>query len=231
MGFFDRFKKKQDDQKIEEQKKQPLTLKYSDGTVAQITFNGTCDVDGKSLHSANILYIAEDNSFKSRSVLLEPIMSQNEGQWVDSTEQYYRWMAERDGTQEAGKRYGAVKGFFKQSEITEEKMGSNYIGNIAQKEDGQYFRYFDKQFKSKYIENIRAKKAQERSAALKDKLIEDPQMLYEEKQMELGRRQQDAFSRILVDGLVDDAAFEEYCNLVNVKDKAKLREQIAKGEI
>ena len=156
MGFFDRFKKKQEEPKFEERRKQPLTLQYSDGTVAEVTFVGSCDVDGKILHSASVMYTDKDGGFTSRNLLLEPIMSQKDGQWIDSTEQYYRWMAERDGTKEATSRYGAVKGFFKKQEITEQKMGSNYIGNIAQKEDGQYYRHFDESFRRQHTERTRA---------------------------------------------------------------------------
>ena len=107
MGLFDRFKKKQEP--MAEQKPQPLTLQYSDGTVAEITFNGTVDVDGKIAHSAHVVYIDNDGSFTSRSLLLEPIIVEQNGQNVDSTELYYRSMADRDGSEEAGQRYGVLK--------------------------------------------------------------------------------------------------------------------------
>lgn len=164
MGFWDRFKKKQEEPKVEE-KRQPLTLQYSDGTVAEITFDGTCDVEGKILHAARVVYTDKDGSFATRSLLLEPITSQGEnGQWVDSTEQYYRWMAERDGTKEASARYGAVKGFFKKQEITEQKMGSNYIGNVAQREDGQYFRHFDEGFRRQHTARCESERQTRESA-------------------------------------------------------------------
>ena len=162
MGFFDKFKKKE--QPNVEQRKQPLTLKYSDGTVADITFEGPCNIEGKALHAATVIYTDREGAFTKRSLLLEPISSQINGQWVDSTEEYYRMMAERDGTQEAQARYGAVKGFFKKQEIEEEKIGSNYIGNVAQREDGQYFRNYDQSFRQRYntIEKTtRDKKARE----------------------------------------------------------------------
>lgn len=155
MGFFDRFKKKQDDPKVEEHKKQPLTLQYSDGTVAEITFGELCEVDGKMVHSATVIYTDRDNGFTSRRLLLEPIMSGADGKWQDATEAYYRTMAERDGSEQAKARYAALKGFFKKQEITEQKMGSNYIGNIAQKEDGQYYRYFDQNFRRQQTERTR----------------------------------------------------------------------------
>lgn len=155
MGFFDRFKKKEE-QKVEEQRKKPLTLQYSDGTIAEITFVGSCDVDGKILHSASVMYTDKDGGFTSRTLLLEPIMSESNGQWQDATEAYYRGMSERDGSAEAKARYAALKGFFKKQEVTEQKMGSNYIGNIAQKEDGQYYRYFDESFRRRHTERTRA---------------------------------------------------------------------------
>ena len=156
MGFFDKFKKKQDEPNQEEQIKQPLTLQYSDGTIAEITFIGSYDVDGKMLHSARAMYTDKNGSFTTRNLLLEPIMGYSDGQWQDATETYYRGMAERDGTMESKARYAALKGFFKKQEITEQKMGSNYIGNIAQKEDGQYYRYFDENFRRQHTERTRA---------------------------------------------------------------------------
>lgn len=83
MGFFDRFKKKQNEPKVEEQMEQPLTLQYSDGTVAEIVFIGSYDVDGKILHSARVMYADKEGGFTSRTLLLEPIMSQSNGQWID----------------------------------------------------------------------------------------------------------------------------------------------------
>lgn len=152
MGVFDRFKKKEDEQKIEEKKIQSLTLQYSDGTVANITFNGTVDIDGKIVHSANIQYENSDGTFRGKTVLLEPIMSQDDkGNWVDATEQYYRSLSNRDGSREAQASYNAVKGFFKKQDIDENVIGSNYIGNLAQMENGHYFRHYDNDFRQKWI--------------------------------------------------------------------------------
>ena len=155
MGLFDRLKKKQDEPKKEEQRPQPLTIQYSDGTVAEITFDGTCDVEGKILHSARAVYTNREGEFTSRSLLLEPIMSQANGQWQDATEMYYKGMAQRDGSPEAAARYGALKGFFKRQEISEQKMGSNYIGNVARNEQGQYYRHFDESFRRQHTERTR----------------------------------------------------------------------------
>ena len=154
MGFWDKFKKKEEPN-VEEQKKQPLTLQYSDGTIAQVTFGELCEMDGKTVHSASVIYIDKDGGFSSRNLLLEPIMSEMDGKWQDATEAYYRGMAERDGSVEAKSRYAALKGFFKKQEITEQKMGSNYIGNIAQMENGQYYRHFDKSFRQQQTEKTR----------------------------------------------------------------------------
>lgn len=83
-------------------------------------------------------------------------------------------MAERDGTKEAAARYGAVKGFFKKQEITEQKMGSNYIGNIAQKEDGQYYRHFDETFRRQHTERTRAgNQAREQARAQREDAFMD----------------------------------------------------------
>lgn len=173
MGIFDRFKKKEQP-KVEQQEQQPLTLQYTDGTVANITFSGLCEVEGKTLHTAHINYINKDGSFRGRTVLLEPITSQDpNGETVDATEQYYRWMADRQETQESIDRYKAVKGFFKKQDLDKleaTNMGSNYIGCVTQRQDGQYYRYFDNDFKTKHIaisQQLRAEKdmaAQERAA-------------------------------------------------------------------
>jgi len=164
MGFFDRFKKKEEPQVVE-QKPQPLTLQYSDGTVANITFNGTVDVDGKIVHAANIQYENPDGTFRGKSVLLEPIMSQDgEGNWIDATEQYYRQMSTRDGSRETQTSYNAVKGFFKKQDIDENIIGSNYIGNLARKESGEYFRHYDNDFRQKCIQKHMAEKQAEAEA-------------------------------------------------------------------
>ena len=157
MGFFDRFKKNKDTK--EQEQKQPLRLQYSDGTVADIFFNGQCEVEGKLLNSVNIQYLNQDGTFSGRTVLLEPITSYDEhGRPIDGTEQYYRAMAYRDGTLESHAAYAAVKGFFKKQEITEDKMGSNYIGNVSMNEKGQYYRYFDESFRKQHIERANAEK-------------------------------------------------------------------------
>lgn len=164
MGFFDRFKKKEEQSQVE-QKLQPLTLQYSDGTVAKITFNGIVDIDGKSIHSANIQYENSDGTFRGKSVLLEPIMSQDsEGNWIDATEQYYKQMSTRDGSREAQASYNAVKGFFKKQDIDENVIGSNYIGNLARNENGQYFRNYDNNFRQKCIQKHMDEKQAEAEA-------------------------------------------------------------------
>lgn len=181
MGFFDRFKKKQEEPKIEEQRKQPLTLQYSDGTIANITFNGSCDVDGKILHAANVMYTDKEGSFTSRSLLLEPITYEQDGKYIDATEQYYRNMANRDGSKEASLRYGALKGFFKKQQITEEKMGSNYIGRVSQKETGEYYRDFDYVFKDKNTQRTIAENQARENARIQK---EDEFMANLQKQIE-----------------------------------------------
>ena len=146
MGFFDRFKKIIETK--EEQNVIPLELQYSDGTVAEVTFRGLCEVDGKFLQSVKAIYYGTDGSFEARSFLIEPITSIDErSQEIDATESYYRWMAQSDGSREAKERYNAIKGFFKKGDTTVEKMGSDYIGSLAQRDDGSYYRYFDNDFK------------------------------------------------------------------------------------
>ena len=223
MGFWDRFKKKEEP-KVEQQK-QPLTLQYSDGTVANVTFDGICDIEGKTVHAAHIEYIAQDGRFTSRRVLLEPITRTDEnGNVLDATEEYYTQMAAMDGTQEARARYNAVKGFFKKQEITEEKMGSNYIGNIAIRQDGQYYRYFDPNFKASYIQTFMDEKnlKEQQAQAMHMKNLEDIQKQNEEI-MTKGRRNQDIYSK-LQSGIATPEETNEYYANVHHKYKDKARE-------
>ena len=215
MGFFDKFKRKEQP-KVEE-RKQPLTLKYSDGTVADITFDGSCDMEGKALHAATVIYISKEGEFTKRSLLLEPITSQINGSWVDSTEEYYRMMAERDGTQESQARYGAVKGFFKKQEITEEKIGSNYIGNIAQREDGQYFRNYDHSFRQRYNVIAEAKR-DEKAREEQEKHNRSESSLREERDTQLakGIRNQDIYLK-MQEGRATQEEQDEYYKEVHHK--------------
>ena len=113
-------------------------------------------MDGKMVHAASIHYQNPDGTFMGRSVLLEPIMRQSDdGNWIDATEDYYRSLSNRDGSIGAQLSYNAVKGFFKKQDIDENIIGSNYIGNLAQMENGQYYRHYDSEFREKCMEKRR----------------------------------------------------------------------------
>lgn len=158
MGLFDRFKKKEETN-IDNKQNMPLTLNYSDGTEARVNFNGIVNVDGKNLQSVNVVYIdSKTNKFQSRKYLLEPITKQDEnGNVIDATEEYYKYMATMDGTEDGMKRFGAVKGFFKYQETSPEKLGSDYIGNLAYNENGQYYRHYDNSFRDQHINTYNRK--------------------------------------------------------------------------
>jgi len=197
MGLFDIFRKKQET-KVEEQRKQPLTLQYRDGSMVNVIFDGACQIDGKSLHSAQVIYISQDGSFETRSVLLEPITSQGtNGEIIDSTEQYYRWMATKDGTEESSKRYGAVKGFFQKEQTEDSKIGSNYIGNVAMKDDGTYYRHYDSEFKNKYTKTYKINKEQLISKKEAHNKEEEAKIRdYCTKMQDEGRKYQDIYEKI-----------------------------------
>lgn len=150
MGLFDRFKKKE--KKEVKQESLPLILNYSDGTVAEISFKGGVEIEGKYLHKAYATYTKQDGTFEGKSFLLEPITKKDtNGNIIDSTEAYYNWMAQKDGTIEGQQRYNATKGFFKMQEVQKiGRSGDVYIGSVELNQNGEYYRHYDLDFKNKY---------------------------------------------------------------------------------
>ncbi|MBR5228144.1 MAG: hypothetical protein IKV94_05875 [Clostridia bacterium] len=195
MGLFDRFKKnKSEHSQVYEQQKMPLSLQYSDGTRAEVNFMGLTEVDvnevKKQLHQVNVVYISSDGKFISKPYLLEPIPYRNEkGEIVDGTEMYYKQMGALPQQGEDKSRYNAVKGFFKQQFC--EVLESNYIGNLAQMENGEYRRNYDNQFKSAYDAIYKQEQNRKAMEKYNDNMEREAQMeRYRNEKLEEGFRQQ-----------------------------------------
>ena len=227
MGFLDRFRRNKDQEQQVKQIKQPLTLQYSDGITAYVHFDGLCEVEGKYLHQAHIEYVNPNGSFESRVVLLEPMTREQNGQNIDITEDYYRYMSKIDETRESVERYKATKGFFKKREITEEKLGSNYIGSVVQNQNRGFYRYYDEGFRNQHIQRTRIENARIHEDNIRrQQESEQEYQEYSRAMQENGKRIEDAFKRTLQDGRVNDEAFAEYCELTHVKYKDRLREEL-----
>ncbi len=227
MGFLDRFRRNKDQEQQVQPIKQPLTLQYSDGITAHVHFDGLCEVEGKYLHQAHIEYVNPNGSFESRVVLLEPMTREQNGQNIDITEDYYRYMSTIDETRESVERYKATKGFFKKQEITEEKLGSNYIGSVVQNQNRGFYRYYDEGFRNQHIQRTRIENARIHEDNIRrQQESEQEYQEYSRAMQENGKRIEDAFKRTLQDGRVNDEAFAEYCKLTHVKYKNRLREEL-----
>ena len=161
MGFFDKFRKKE---QISRETKEPETsfdLKYSSGDVATVTFRGTVEVEGKILHNVIVTYTAPDSTFRQKKVLLEP-MYQGEN---DVTESYYQSLASipnENSTPEQRKHFNDVKGFFKKQQV--ETLESDYLGALAYDSQGVPHREYDNDFRTKYAEIYRAEKQAQQEA-------------------------------------------------------------------
>lgn len=227
MGFLDKFRRNKQNEYEQKQVKQPISLQYSDGITANVHFDGLCEVEGKYLHQAHIEYINPDGSFESRVVLLEPMTREQNGQNIDITEDYYRYMSTIDETRESVERYKATKGFFKKQEITEEKLGSNYIGSVVQNQNRGFYRYYDEGFRNRHIQRTRIENARIHEDNMRRQQEKDiEQQEFVNSIQEKGRRIEDAFNRTLQNGKVNDQAFAEYCELSHVKYKDRLRQEL-----
>lgn len=150
MGFLDRFKnKKQNQEKITTAvPKSDMTLTFTSGIVANITFENGEYVDDKYLSKASIIYENPDGTFERKTVYIEPELVKNdEGKLLDNTKAYYTSMGQTPNT----------KAFFKQENITEELMGSDYIGRLDLTQKNPMRRY-DNSFRNKYIQKFKEEK-------------------------------------------------------------------------
>ncbi|MBQ8044043.1 MAG: hypothetical protein IJ272_07865 [Clostridia bacterium] len=161
MGFFDRFKKKEEQQGLKGQSTihlpEPLEIKHSDERKDKIYFYGLKEVDGKILMSVGIEDGNNISDMYPPEYLVEPHYTPDEnGNLIEDTEAYYRGMAvpPKKGGDRA--KFIAIKGFFQPRDITKEKIGSNYIGGVVfVKEVSEYRRRYDETFRRKYIEKQR----------------------------------------------------------------------------
>lgn len=153
MGFFDGIKKRNKEKTDIQTKNEPLVLNYSDGVKMEVNFQGlvsvACEDTQKIVHQASITTIDTNGKFNVKQYLLEPIQYTNEnGETIDGTEMYYKQLGRIPQQGEDRSQYNAVKGFFKGEYLN--ILESNYIGNLARMEDGQYIRNYDSAFKAKY---------------------------------------------------------------------------------
>lgn len=195
MGIFDRLlsrNKKYEESRVSQPSRfepAPLSLRHSDGRVENIYFNGLMDVYGKALMVVGIDQgeISSDGTRMVKNYYVEPVYSRDaSGNVIEITEDYYREFGIHPDQGGDAERYNAIKGFFQAREITKEKIGSNYIGGLAVNQNGEYYRQYDEDFKSRYIgmiknqelaeqqrkEKIRAIAEQERQNLMKSGLAE-----------------------------------------------------------
>lgn len=182
MGLFDRLKKKEQvDSKTGQEVKKPIQLIYKDGTNVDVTFEGSCEVEGKQLHSIRAIYTLPSGNFETKMLLVDPVTrTDNNGQTIDATEEYFKFMTTLDETDESVKRYGAVKGFFKKEEV--EKIGMDYIGLVSQKEDGTFYRYYDESFKTRHLQRYKEAQRQSLQETLEKSIASDQEYARQVKQ-------------------------------------------------
>lgn len=160
MGLFSRKPKQETIQKETPIKRGPdLTLNYPSGTTAEVNFVEGKIIDGKYLSVARVIYTPREGNFFSNTYLLEPILEQGEDKKTyDYTKIYYQNLIKTGNMP-------LVKGFFKLEDLTEDLIGSNYIGKLKWNEQGKPIREYDESFRQKYIiqykENILMKNAEE----------------------------------------------------------------------
>ena len=162
-----------------------MELVYSSGNRASVIFKQGEFVDGKYLSKASVAYIHKDNSFVCKEFLLEPVIQRGEnGIDYDVTREYYK-----------NGRLGDVKGFFKEECVTEQLMGSNYIGKLEYDQTGKPIRQYDESFKQKYVAKFQAE-------------------LVKKKEEEEVRRRVEAaqYKESLISGVRDDNGYQEALN-------------------
>lgn len=131
---------------------QPLWLKDENGTDTKVYFGGLCYVYDKPLHSASIEYQIDEKKKVSRRVLIEPVTREHDDGFIeDKTETYFKQMLDSANMSDNKETFEALKHFFGMKETEEKEMKSDYIGSLAQYDNGTYYRFFDDNFRIQYV--------------------------------------------------------------------------------
>ncbi len=131
---------------------QPMRIKNEDGKDINVFFGGLCNVGDKVLHSACIEYIINNKRTVEKMVLIEPVTREYaDGYIEDRTEKYFKEILDSANMSEDKEKYEALTKFFGMKETEEDELKSDYIGSLAQYENGTYYRFFDDNFRIQYV--------------------------------------------------------------------------------
>ena len=131
---------------------QPLWLKTDDGKDIKVFFGGLYYVYDKPLHSALIEYQIDEKKKIKKQVLIEPVTREYSNGFIeDNTEKYFKQILDSANVFEDKEKYTALTRFFGMKETEEKELKSDYIGSLAQYENGTYYRFFDDEFRIQYV--------------------------------------------------------------------------------
>ena len=151
MGVMNKHKKKE---KLLLEEAQPMCIKNENGKDINVFFGGLCYVGDKVLHSACIEYIMNNRRSIEKMVLIEPVTREYDNGFIeDRTEKYFKQILDNANMLEDKEKYTALRTFFGMEETKEEKLKSDYIGSLAQYENGKFYRFFDDDFRIQYVRN------------------------------------------------------------------------------
>lgn len=205
MGFLDRFKKEKTRENTQGRKTEPefdMTLNYTSGTVANVTFLEGEYVDDKYLSKARIVYTTKEGNFTSKTVYIEPeLVKGDDGLLYDNTKAYYTSMGQTPHT----------KGFFKEEFIDESLMGSDYIGRLDLTKE-KPTRSYDNNFRAKYVAKFKEEKLRK---ARENEVLAD--------------RRQEEFEQNLIENTYSNGVYDASCknfdDMVNQRIVASKREE------
>ena len=131
---------------------QPLLIKKEEGKNIRVFFGGLCYVYDKLLHNALIEYETIGEKTIKKEVLLEPVTREyDDGTIEDNTERYFKHILDSANMLGNKEIYTALMDFFDIDEIDEKAIKSDYIGVLSQYDNGAYYRFFDDEFRIKYV--------------------------------------------------------------------------------
>ncbi len=130
----------------------PLWIKADDGKDIKVFFGGLQFVYDKPLHSACIEYKVSDKKVVEKLVLIEPVTREYDDGFIeDRTETYFKQILDSANMSDDKEKYSALRTFFGMEETNENEMKSDYIGALAQYDNGAYYRFFDDEFRIAYV--------------------------------------------------------------------------------